>query len=72
MRSKTIKAGEVQVGDKIFNSMAFARTADWVPVSRVERRGNYMCIHTNSWTKRTHKRETIAVQREVDEGVSEF
>lgn len=60
----SIAAGEVKVGDHIYNHAAYCRKAEWLRVKSVESRGDYTLIHTDVWTTSKHRREGIAVQRE--------
>jgi hypothetical protein len=64
MKTVTIKAGEVKPGDQLYDRMAYHRAACWVRVEKVEKRGNYVNIHTSRYTTSKHSREGIAVLRE--------
>ena len=60
----TIAAGEVRVGDELYNSHAYHSSAAWVEVTSVEVLGTDVRISTSVWDTTKHVREGIAVMRE--------
>lgn len=63
----TIAAGDVKVGDELYNDHAYHSTAAWVPVIAVQVLGTDVRISTSVWHTTKHVREGIAVMREVPE-----
>lgn len=59
----SVRAEEVQKGDRIYNENAYHPSASWVEVTGVETRDENVVITTSVFTTYLHKRQGIAVER---------
>ena len=63
MKTITVEARAVKVGDRLYNNLAPHPTFRWVTVRSIKSEGDRVYLATSAWETIKHPREGVTIQR---------